>query len=725
MGQQDSRLPLLVIAPLLEASNAANTQDALARSLQVVLEALGGTFGVAYFSSWGELELVAERGPVPELLTGSRLVGLESPIGRMCSGGARVLPLETQEGADAAFLRGLAGPGCSALVVLPLAARAECLGCVCIGCPAAEPIQALGQDRLDSLGLAVGLVVENARLHRQLDSRLREGEALYKVSKALVSTLQLDDILGLVVHSATETIEKANNAVLHLLDEKTGELRPRALTFVGQVVRPDQTGRSGMRSGRGVAGQVVETGQIVNIADVSKDPRFLRVGSVRPFASMLVVPLSLGERHIGTLSVDSLETHAFSPDDERLLLTLATQAAAAIENARLVSDLQHSVTELRTTQEQLVQSEKLSAIGQLIAGVAHELNNPLTAVMGYAQLVQMSEGLDERVVSDLGRIQAQAQRAAKIVQNLLTFARQHKVERQYVDVNEVLERTLELRGYHLRVENIVVDTQLEQRELGTLADPNQLQQVFLNLINNAQDAMIEAHHGGRLLVRSEQRGDRIVVSIADNGPGLPLEVQKHLFEPFFTTKEVGRGTGLGLSICYGIVSQHGGRIWADSVPGQGATFYVELVVASPASLGGEAAKPATPTVSPRIVLVVDDEVDITALVERMLTQDGHRVYVAHSGEVALQRLAELRRQGYRPDLILSDIKMPGLDGRAFYEFIRSHDPALLEHLAFATGDSLSTETRSFLQEVGRPYISKPFGVEELRALMLQMLGAAG
>ena len=565
-----------------------------------------------------------------------------------------------------------------------------------------------------------GLLVENDRLSTGMRQQLRESQTIYEVSRAFVTTLDLDTLLNLVVRSAVDTIANAKNCVLHLLDESTGELHPRALSFVGGV-RSDSQGRSGMRIGQGVAGFAMEMGQVINVPDVSRDARFIRVGQVRNFASMMVAPLKMGDHRIGTLSVDSPRRHAFSGEDERLLMTLATQAATAIENARLVRDVQQSLQDLKATQAQLIQSEKLSAIGQLIAGVAHELNNPLTAVMGYTQLLQTSDCLDEGMERDLSKIYAQAQRAAKIVQNLLTFARQHRAERQFVDINEVLERTLELRSYQLRVENIEIITEFDPHVLGAMADPNQLQQVYLNLINNAEDAMVAFRGGGTLTVRTALHGEKVRAFFCDDGPGLSPQARQHLFEPFFTTKEVGKGTGLGLSICFGIISQHEGTIWAESEPGQGTTFVVELpfIQEKPSEIDPNASI-GDPRISSKRILVVEDEEDVAIVLERILLQDGHRVLWAENGDAALSHLAQARRGGTRFDLIISDLKMPGMNGMALYERISRDDPTLAERAIFITGDTMSHSTRAFLQNTSLPYITKPFTIEELRRVLVRV-----
>jgi two-component system NtrC family sensor kinase len=412
------------------------------------------------------------------------------------------------------------------------------------------------------------------------------------------------------------------------------------------------------------------------------------------------------------------------------LSLLASQAAVALQNAQLFSeaqrlsrDLQTSLEELKKAQALLIQSEKLSALGELIAGVAHELNNPLTAVMGYAQLLQGAQGISERMERDLRKIHLQAQRAARIVRSMLTFARQHRPEQRCVEVNSVLEQVLELRSYQLRVNNIRLVTDLGDEPLEVLADVNQLQQVFLNLINNAQDAIVDGPGKGQLAVTSRRVADVVRLEFADNGPGIPAEHMGNLFSPFFTTKDIGKGTGLGLSICYGIVRQHRGRIWAESEAGHGATLIVELPV-SPRETEARA-EMATPQPLETLVtgrlLVVDDEEEVTELLYRLLSDDGHEVEAALSGQTALEKILEAEASGNGYDLIVCDIKMPGIDGPRLYHEVRVRYPALAGRMIFFTGDTINLETHAFLERTGNRHVAKPFVVEELRKVVAEML----
>ena len=226
-------------------------------------------------------------------------------------------------------------------------------------------------------------------------------------------------------------------------------------------------------------------------------------------------------------------------------------------------------------EEQLIVTDRLASIGELASGIAHELNNPLTSVIGFSDLLLDREVPDD-IKEDLSIINKEAKRTAEVVKNLLTFARRHPGEKQPVDINKVIQEVLELRAYEQKVRNIQVNTKFAPDLPEIIADGFQLQQVFTNIIINAEYFMIEAHKRGILTITTEQVGDIIRASFADDGPGIAKENLGHLFDPFFTTKEVGKGTGLGLSICHGIVTAHDGKIYAESEPGKGATFVVEL-----------------------------------------------------------------------------------------------------------------------------------------------------
>lgn len=387
-------------------------------------------------------------------------------------------------------------------------------------------------------------------------------------------------------------------------------------------------------------------------------------------------------------------------------------------NQRLMATnlaLEKAYRDLKDSQAQLIQASKLAAIGRLTAGIAHELNNPLTAVLGYAQLLQAAE-LDERVKADLDKIVQGAERTAHIVRNLLTFARQQKPKRHLVNINDVLLSILDLQAYHLKVENIEVVKELARDLPPTVADPSQLSQVFLNLISNAQQAMVEAHGGGTLTVRSKLvNGGIIRVEIADDGPGIPLEILERIFDPFFTTKEVGQGTGLGLSICYGIVQEHGGHIWAESEPGQGATFFVELpVIEESLAEAVASAQTKQPVVKRKRILIVEDEESIVTLLRRTLEEKGHRVDAVASGEEAFMML-----EGGQYDLLISDLKRPGIDGRQLYEHLMATHPELGQRMVFITGDMLSPETQAFLTKVGNPYLSKPFNLASVEEIVIK------
>ncbi len=381
--------------------------------------------------------------------------------------------------------------------------------------------------------------------------------------------------------------------------------------------------------------------------------------------------------------------------------------------------------ELEEAQSQLVQAEKMSVVGQLVSGVAHELNNPLAGVLGYSQLLLRMEVPGE-VRQGLEKIESEADRCKRIVQNLLIFARRNKPQTRPVDLNAVVESVLELKEYQFRVDNVRVVKDLDPRLPRTMADSGQFQQVVMNIVHNAQQAMSENRGEAVLTVRTLGAQNLIRLEIGDNGPGIPAHHLSRIFDPVFTTKEVGQGTGLGLSICYGIVQEHHGRIWAESRPGEGTTFHVEIPVRTEEErvqerppLSSPGAEEDVPGASePARILVVDDEASIVDILQDVLRLDGHRIETALNGRLALKKL---QQQPF--DVVISDLKMPGMSGQELFERMKVANASLVGRIIFTTGDVASQETQGFLQSSGSPYLQKPFDLNEVRRLVQEILSA--
>ncbi len=387
------------------------------------------------------------------------------------------------------------------------------------------------------------------------------------------------------------------------------------------------------------------------------------------------------------------------------------RARNLLETRFLYSEIQKQneqlETKVRERTQQLLQAEKLATLGELIAGIAHELNNPLSAVVGHAQLLRMGED-DPKKAARAERIVEAAQRATRIVRNFLTVVRKHRPEQLAVSVNELIDKTLELLAYQLRVGNIQVETALAPDLPQIAGDPHQLQQVILNLLTNAVQAIAGGRGHGKLRIATELGSDRstIRITVADDGPGIAREHLSQLFEPFFTTKPPGVGTGLGLALVRGIVTEHGGTITVESTPGQGATFVITLpVTAPPAARPGP---PAAPTITPGLrVLVVDDEPPLRELVAEALADRKALVQTAASAREALELL------GRSPvDVLVLDVRMPGMSGAELWADINRTNPALARRTVFCTGDVVTEEVHVFIEGTGCPVVSKPFELSQ-------------
>jgi CheY-like chemotaxis protein len=368
-------------------------------------------------------------------------------------------------------------------------------------------------------------------------------------------------------------------------------------------------------------------------------------------------------------------------------------------------------------------NSRLAAVGEMAAGVAHEINNPLTAVIGFSQLLLEKQNVPEDIKDDIRIIADGSKRVADIVKRLLTFARQTKPIKTSVNLNEVIDNTLKLRQYVLKTANINVVTDYDLELPCSVVDPGQIQQVFLNLIVNAEQAMKKTHGKGILKITTEKKGNFIRMSFQDDGPGIAKENMKHLFEPFFTTKDIGEGTGLGLSLSRSIVLEHGGQMIVESVSGPGATFIVELPVVDALPSGPETTGMLTkiqssPEKSGRI-LVVDDEPGVRALLDKVLTQIGYVVDTISDAGIVMDKL----NTGARYDTILLDIRMPGMSGTELYAHIIEKMPVLKGKIIIVTGDVMGPDIKDFLAKNNLPYLVKPFDIKLLKEKINEIIGS--
>jgi PAS domain S-box-containing protein len=408
--------------------------------------------------------------------------------------------------------------------------------------------------------------------------------------------------------------------------------------------------------------------------------------------------------------------------DGSLILSEGETSLVQWQNRPIMQIRVREVADANKIHQMVRRAEKMSALGQLIAGVAHELNNPLAVVVGYAQLLTKQKTGDERVRADLMKILHEGERAAKIVRDLLMFARPCEPQLQTVNLNELITTVLDVREDQIRASGIQLEKHLAANLPLTKADPIQIEQVLTNLIANALYAITTRPTPRMLLVTTEETGFNIRITIADSGPGIPADIVAKIFDPFFTTKPPGKGTGLGLSISHTIIEEHKGKLWVESIPGQGAKFFIELPVvaceAEPAPATGEPPAAATPEHAARL-LIVDDEPGIRDVLQAVLSGVGYETDTANDGTMALQRLAE-----HRYDLIFSDLHMPEMDGETFHAEVERRDPPLAKRIVFVTGDTVSLKTRNFFERTGNRWISKPFNISAVEDLVRNLLREA-
>lgn len=487
----------------------------------------------------------------------------------------------------------------------------------------------------------------------------------------------------------------ADFTALFIADPNAGELRLEsglgwAPRVVGAVAEPLYA--------ESFAGYAFVQKTAIHSDDLVHERRFPVPGYLRDHGvrAGIVVPFGVRREPIGVLGAYYREDHRFSDEESRVVAAVAHGTALALDKVRVSSES--------------MQADKLTALGTLLSGMAHELNNPLSTIQLSVQLMKRSSDLTAPMRKRLDAMEEECDRASRIIRDLLVFARRLPPERRRVDVNELTRRTLALQAPDFERAEIRVVSELAPAP-PILADPHQLQQVLLNLFTNATFAM-RAHGGGVLTVRSALEGAEVVIRVEDDGPGIAPEHLGRIFDPFFTTKPAGEGTGLGLSLSIGIVEAHGGRMTVENLPGRGARFAVRLPVGEDAAPDPPALARGTTTARQASVLIVDDEPRLNETLGEVLTALGHRVEPAMTGAQAIERLGAVDY-----DVVMLDLRLPDIDGRGIWEWLGAHRPAICGRVIFMSGDTVSPETRRFLESTGRPVLTKPLAIERVRAMV--------
>jgi signal transduction histidine kinase/ActR/RegA family two-component response regulator len=622
-----------------------------------------------------------------------------------------------------------AGSSARAQLAVPLIMRDRIIGALAIGRPAGATFdeadvtlaQAFGDQAAVALQNA-GLFEEQAALLDNARARRARLQALLDVGRE-VSRLQPPTSLLERIATTCGRLLQTDSVGIRLVEGD--EL---VVAFASGGAR-EVMSTPRLKIGESLSGLVAASGQTLVLGDAAADPRLIaphRAAMERlGYRALVAVPIKAGDRIAGVLSVQTRRRLGFSEEDIEVVTAFADQVGVALHNNRLYEELQHAYRELTQTQDQLLQSQKMEAIGRLAGGIAHDFNNLLTVIAGQTYMLRNQTAAGP-VREGVERIEATAERAAELIRQLLAFSRKQVLQPGVLRLNAIVESMAPMLTRVIG-EDVELSARLAPRLGHVKADPTQIEQVIMNLAVNARDAMpgggqliletanvvVDASHG--LPHPDMTPGAYVMLAVSDTGIGMDAETRRRLFEPFYTTKEPGKGTGLGLSTVYGIVKQSGGHIGVSSEPGRGATFKIYLPVASesadvPVAVMSDDVPRGTET-----ILLVEDERDVRVLVRQVLQERGYRVVEAPGAREALQ----VATDGTPIDLLLTDIIMPQMTGRVLADLLTARRPTL--PVLFISGYADDAVIEPGVLQAGRAYLQKPFTPAQLARVVRRVL----
>jgi len=597
---------------------------------------------------------------------------------------------------------------------VPLIVREMVIGAMAVG--TSDPYKHFQQNEIDLLfnfAHQAAIAIGNAKLYEDSLAKIKQLAILYEVGKALSSTLDLDELLKKALELLREQWGYALCGIF-FLDRKKDELYIKQVSGRDFEEVKDMRFRVGVD---GIVGWVAKTGEPLYVPDVSKDPRYIR-GSPEG-KSEATFPLKVRNQLIGVLDIESSELRGFDEEDLKVLSSFASQVSISIENAQLFSDLKKTLEELKQAQDQIVQAEKLRAMGEMASGVAHDFNNLLAVILGNIQLLlhQLDHLRPEEIRERLRVIEQSSNDGAETIRRIQEFTGvKRDKEFTLLPVNEIIEEVINITQPRWKDQAQKKGIQIELiRKFGevpsVLGNPSELREVFTNIIFNAIDAMPE---GGQLTVSTQSQSEGWVeVSISDTGIGMTEEVRKRVFDPFFTTKGV-TSSGLGMSVSYGIIKRHGGEILIESEPGRGTKFVLHLPMGfGEKELEEKVLKPIK-EVHPARILVIDDEDYVRDILSQMLRVKGHQVVVASNGEEGIERF---KNEIF--DLVFTDLGMPKISGWEVGKTIKKMNPKV--PIVMITGWGMELNREKMKESGINLLISKPFQFDQVIALVSEAM----
>jgi GAF domain-containing protein/CheY-like chemotaxis protein len=598
---------------------------------------------------------------------------------------------------------------------VPLIVREMIIGTMEVG--SSDPEVHFQQKEIDLLynfAHQAAIAIGNAKLYEDSLAKIKQLTTLYEIGQTLSSTLDLDELFRKALELLKDRFGYAACGIL-LLDGRKNEL------YIKQVIGRDleESKKHRFRVGiDGIVGWVAKTGESFYAPDVSKDPRYIPGGvSIKSEAAF---PLKVRNQLFGVLNIESEELNGFDEEDLKVLSSFASQMSISIENAQLFFDLKQTLQELKQAQDQIVQAEKLRAMGEMASGVAHDFNNVLAVVLGNIQLLlyQLDRLSPEEIREGLKVIERSSKDGAETVRRIQEFTgvRRDK-EFLSLSLNEIVKEVVNITQPRWKGQTqqkgiqIELTTQLGEIPL-IMGSPSELREVLTNIIFNAVDAMPK---GGKLTIATQpQTEDWVEVRMTDTGIGMTEEVKKRIFDPFFTTKGV-KNSGLGMSVSYGIIKRHGGEILIESETGKGTTFIIHL----PTGYGEE--EPVVKEVAPvkesrqARILVIDDEDSVRDILSRMLKTKGHQVVVASNGEEGIERF---KSEPF--DIVFTDLGMPRLSGWEVGKAIKGINPKI--PIAMITGWGVELDREKMSESGIDLIVSKPFNFDQVIHLVSEAMG---